>query len=301
MIYPDIKELLALQGKAKHLTLHQRLNLAVSTTGERSSPLHGRGLEFEEVRDYVAGDDVRNIDWRVTARTGKPHLKLYKQDQQRDVVLIIDCNSAMRMGSTSTFKSVQAARLAALLGFAALHQHDRCGIVLFGDGKHAINVISPKPNKSPLWQGFNILAKPPEQFHTISVAEALLATTARIQAGSQLIIISDFLSLDKEALTPLQHMRRHADVLAIAIEDPLDHTLPDFGPIACHHHEDSYHLYSNMSQGRRRYQQEWQDTRDHLTAFQRAGLWRTMHVKTADEPFLALSHALSRRSHKAYG
>src|SRR6202789_3352703 len=102
-------------------------------SGDYTSPCRGQGLAFHEVREYHFGDDIRSIDWRVTARTDKPHVKVFTEERERTVILCVDANAAMRFGTRGTFKSVQAARAAALLGSQARCSNDRVGCLVFGD------------------------------------------------------------------------------------------------------------------------------------------------------------------------
>ena len=112
-------------------------------SGDYASPFRGQGLAFHEVREYRFGDDIRSIDWRVTARTDKPHVKVFTEERERTVILCIDANAAMRFGTRGTFKSVQAARAAALLGWQANGSNDRVGCIVFGDVPGGMQFFAP--------------------------------------------------------------------------------------------------------------------------------------------------------------
>src|SRR5271156_6307745 len=133
MLYPDFNELMQLGQKASRLQIVSGRRSMAAGSGDYASPFRGQGLSFHEVREYRFGDDIRSIDWRVTARTDKPYVKVFTEERERTVILCVDTNAAMRFGTRGTFKSVQAARAAALLGSQASSSNDRVGCLLFGD------------------------------------------------------------------------------------------------------------------------------------------------------------------------
>src|SRR5579862_7094005 len=113
MLYPDFNDLISYKERKLGKLQLARRKVSATATGNHHSPFRGQGLEFDAVREYVPGDDIRNIDWRVTARTGSPHLKVFQEERERHIVLCVDMNATMRFGTRNTFKSVQAARVAA--------------------------------------------------------------------------------------------------------------------------------------------------------------------------------------------
>ena len=130
MIVPNLEELLALRGAAHGLSLRGRKAARAALLGEHSSALRGRGLEFQEVRPYVAGDDPRNIDWRVTARRGRPHTKLFREEREQSVWLLVDLQPGLFFGTRQQLKSALAVRAAALLAWVAALGGDRVGSVI---------------------------------------------------------------------------------------------------------------------------------------------------------------------------
>src|SRR5579872_36603 len=126
MLFPTLKELIKLKNVAANTgAMHGNSN--TRTQGDYTSIFHGLGVEFETVRPYVIGDDVRYIDWRVTARIGKPQVKTFRAECDRNVLVLVDANAYMRFGTRGTFKSVQAAKAAALLSWKSLQLQDRVG------------------------------------------------------------------------------------------------------------------------------------------------------------------------------
>ncbi len=130
------EELIRLRSQASLPGLAPQRRVMTTQTGPYASPFKGRGIDFAEVRAYLPGDDIRNIDWRVTARTGQPHTKLFREERERPVLLLVDLGASMRFGTRVAFKSVLAARAAALLGWAAVGHGDRVGGVVFAGQEH---------------------------------------------------------------------------------------------------------------------------------------------------------------------
>src|ERR1700744_1672482 len=159
MLDPDFNELIQLGQKASRLRIVSTRQSMAASFGDYSSPFRGQGLEFHEVREYRFGDDIRNIDWRVTARTDKPYVKVFTEERERTVILCIDANAAMRFGTRGTFKSVQAARAASLLGWQANVAKDRVGCVVFGDVPGGIKYFTPTRSRQALWQTLKLLSR----------------------------------------------------------------------------------------------------------------------------------------------
>lgn len=198
-------------------------------TGNHLSKLRGRGMDFDEVRNYQPGDEVRHMEWRVTARTGTPHVKLYQEERERPAILCVDFNPTMFFGTRIAFKSVIAARLAALLAWAAVEQGDRIGGLLFADAAHS--EFTPKardtgvlPLLAALSQYTHKSVKPfakPETGER-SMSEALLRLRRVTRPGSFITLISDFYHLDENSERHLRRLRAHNDILAYQICDPLE-------------------------------------------------------------------------------
>ncbi|MCA9470957.1 MAG: DUF58 domain-containing protein [Nitrospirales bacterium] len=204
--------------------------------GERS-PFKGRGVDFEEVRRYQAGDDVRHMDWRVTARSGMPHLKIFREERERPVFVVVDYTSSMLFGTRVAFKSVIAARTASLLAWASQHRGDRVGAVVFSDHGHAI--VRPRGGQSGVLQVLHALSRHHQQIdmHTpmndgtgrsaFSTALERVKRTAR--PGSLIFILSDFRALDDQAIPYVTQLSGHHDVVGVMVSDPLEQEPPSPG------------------------------------------------------------------------
>jgi uncharacterized protein (DUF58 family) len=190
--------------------------------GLHHSKLRGRGVDFDQVRVYQAGDDVRSIDWRVTARTQEPHTKLFHEERERPIFIMVEQSRRLFFGSGQMFKSVLAAQAAALIGWAALGHNDRIGGLVFGDGEHYEQLL-------------NRLVRVNQSLHTEAEpqADALVMALRRarevLRPGSLAIVICDERALVDAAEQQLSLLSRHCDLLLLPLSDPLDHALPAAG------------------------------------------------------------------------
>jgi len=196
--------------------------------GEYHSVFKGRGMEFAEVRQYQPGDEVRTIDWNVTARTGEPYVKRFTEEREMTVMLLVDASGSTRFGSVRQFKQELAAEIAALLAFSAITNNDKVGLVIFTDqielalpprkgNRHVLRVIREILNHVPRGRGTDI---PLALDHLEKV----------VRRKSVTFLLSDFLAA--ELRRPLRIARRRHDLVAVVLEDPREQTLPDLGLVA---------------------------------------------------------------------
>jgi uncharacterized protein (DUF58 family) len=235
--YTSLEALLGLRFASRNLSL-QRRNRALSLlTGPNKSNFRGRGIDFEEVRRYQAGDDIRSIDWRVTARTGDAHTKLFREERERPVLLVTDQRNGMYFGSRYCFKSVLAAHVTALLGWSALDHGDRVGGLIFNDACH--RDIRPRRSRRTLLHllselvGFNAALPLKPHPHYMPFAD-MLANLRRIaRPGSSVFLVSDFAgATEPGAIEHLHQLARHTQLTAVHCEDPLEADLPRDGRYA---------------------------------------------------------------------
>lgn len=262
MLYPEIHELISFKDfKGLKLSETNR-KVTSSTPGEHHSPFRGQGLEFDSVREYVIGDDIRNIDWRVTARTGKPHVKLFREERERQVILCVDMNETMRFGTKCTFKSVQAARAAALLAWRALSERNPVGSCLFGDIPEGMQFFAPKRTKKSLLEMFKLLAAPPISRADITLEQVLPHLVKGAHTGALIYIISDFLEVSPKALPLLSLLNKRCDVVFISINDPADKALFAAGTLEfCSENGEKIFANTNSLTGREAYQERWHRSR----------------------------------------
>ncbi|HIL94286.1 MAG TPA: DUF58 domain-containing protein, partial [Pseudomonadales bacterium] len=201
----------------------------------------GRGIDFAEVRAYEPGDDVRTIDWRVTARTQVPHTKLFQEEKERPVLILADQSQSMFFGSRIAFKSVIAAQLAALIAWISLDNGDRVGGIVFSESRH--REVRPRRSKHAV---LRLLHEINDFNHALSkearsedgndesqqaltseyLSDALVNVRRVAKHGSTIFLISDFQNLNVSALLHFRQLSQHNDIIGIHISDPLEHDLP---------------------------------------------------------------------------
>jgi uncharacterized protein (DUF58 family) len=194
-------------------------------TGEYRSVFKGQGMEFAEVREYQAGDEVRSIDWNVTARMGRPFVKRYIEERELTVMLAVDLSGSERFGTRGRFKSELASELAAVLAMSAIRNNDRVGAVLFTD--RIEHVVPPrKGRRHALRLMRDLLVFEPVGTRT-DLPAALEFTGKMIAHKSIIFVVSDFQA--EEIEHPLKLLAQRHDVIAVTVDDPSEQTLPDIG------------------------------------------------------------------------
>src|SRR5579871_425719 len=198
MKLPTLETLLALRGPARQLTLHGSTRVGGLLQGAHRSVHRGRGLEFQEVRLYTAGDDVRSIDWRVSARRGRPHTKLFHEERERTVWLLVDLNPTLLFGSRHSFKSAVAVQAAALLAWTASKDSDRVGAVIVGT--EDVVALAPRSREAgvlPLLDRLvELQPRTPGVAPKASFKEGLRILTTLARPRSLVFALSDFATED---------------------------------------------------------------------------------------------------------
>ena len=266
-LHPRIDDLLELRHQAHTLGLASHHLVNSHFTGLYASVFRGAGLNFEEVREYRHGDDIRNMDWKVTARTNAPHLKVFREERERNVVFCVDTGPHMSFGTRGTFKSIQAARAAALLGWAANRQHDLVGGLLFGDMATGPQYFRPSRGRRALWQLLHALTEPGAK--TPAGIDCLTAALQRADrgagSGALIFVIADF----NRDIVPLERTlgsltQRHRVVL-IPIDDPADWDIPDMGPtLFTGAGDELLEVDTSDPKAQQVYREAWQQRRDML-------------------------------------
>ncbi|WP_456295515.1 DUF58 domain-containing protein [Vibrio sp. AK197] len=231
-IHVSYSQLVRLQAYAGQFSFLPSLKAKNAFSGRHQSTLRGRGLNFEELRHYQLGDDIRNLDWKVTMRTGKPHVRSYTEEKDRNIILCVDQRSNMFFSSVEVMKSVVAAETAALCAWQVLKEGDRIGMLLMSDE----HLTSFKPTRSQ-HQLLNWL----QQLTTINQALSVSSQSQPQQSlpqmvqrlarmhlrSSTIVILSDWLDASEDTFTHLKHLQQHNDVLSVMITDPLEARLPE--------------------------------------------------------------------------
>lgn len=266
----SLQQLLIQRHAAKIVEYVPYTRSIAGISGLHMSKMRGRGIDFEEFRPYQQGDDIRTIDWRVTARTGKPFTKVFREERERPVIIAVDQSSSMFFGSQVAFKSVIAAQAAAIFCWMAIDNGDRVGGLVFSD--HDDSLVRPKRSRRSALHLLNQihrfntdLANPAsrlssegEEEQSLGGLSKALADIRRItKPGSTLYIISDFTSLDEVAMQYLSQLSQHNNVVCCFVYDALEENLPVPGYYSITDGKSKGTLNSYSTSARRAYQENF--------------------------------------------
>ena len=288
-IRPSITDLVARRIQARHLGSRAG-RVRAQLMGQHRSRLRGRGMDFREVRDYQPGDDIRCIDWRVTARTGRAHTKLFNEERERPVILLIDQRPAMHFATRGVFKAVLAARAATLLGWRASAHGDRVGALVFHQRHH--RELRPTGGERGVLRLINALTRPPPgeqpvQAQDLASQAGRLARIAR--PGSLVFAFSDFDGWNDHVARLLAPLARHSELVLGLVYDPLE-ARPPAGPYPL---SDGERLAWLEPQRAERIQQQFRQHRQILGTFCHQHGAHLLELATDHDPVHALRMQLA--------
>ncbi|MEP0712502.1 MAG: DUF58 domain-containing protein, partial [Algoriphagus sp.] len=231
-IFTSLKELLGMERHVQFFSLIARKQKVKSILGGRhESKLRGRGLDFEETRHYVQGDDIRNIDWKVTARTRETHTRVFTEEKEKPAMIVVDQTNSMFFGSKSRTKSVVAAELAAIAAFRVLKQGDRVGGIVFSDD--GIDIIQPKRDRRNILRFLekvvnrnHDLAKPHSTDYQDTLKEVSKKVRNIVTHDYLVVLISDFHRYSPDVTRFISQIAQHNDVVLVKVFDPLERDIP---------------------------------------------------------------------------
>ena len=294
--------LIRLSGPARAIALDV-LRVNSLQTGAYVSHFRGRGMEFDESRPYQPGDDPRSIDWRVTARSTTAYTKLFREERERPVLVVVDLRTTMHFATQGCFKSVNASRAAALLAWSAHHRGDRLGGIIFGDTTH--RELKPRLGRRAALRFVHELAGHPDWARQAGTSAAgseplrqAMSSLRRVaRPGSLVVVISDFIDFNRAAQSYLSSVARHNEVLAVFLNDPLERELPPPGRYRVVAEDDELAIDTYANAARRDYRHAFGERARELEEFcQRYGV-HLMPMSTDDDPVSTLQTALGRRTH----
>ncbi len=233
MLYPNFSELIKLQAASTGNILKNKYNQNSLTAGDYNSLFRGQGMEFDSVRPYIVGDDIRYIDWRVTARTHKPHIKTFQAECDRKIMLIVDSNSYMRFGTRGTFKSIQAARAVALLAGMGFKNRDRVGGLVFGDIAEGVKFFPPTRQRAAAWSLFKLLCEPNVISKQLITLEFALRQLKHISPGTLIFLITDLEAIIATNVQLFAEIKAKGDLILLPIVDPIDSNFPELSNVVC--------------------------------------------------------------------
>ena len=282
-----LKKVRKIEIKTKELSKHL-------FSGEYSSTFKGRGMSFSEVRDYQYGDDIRNIDWNVTARSGDPHVKVFEEERELTVMFVVDMSKSSFFGTVNQFKSEINTEICATLGFSALTNHDKVGAILFTDKVE--KYIPPKKGRNHILRIIReLIYFEPERTGT-DIEEALKYLNNVIKKRSIAFVLSDFMTEGYDAVLKIAS-RKH-DIIGVRVYDDLEASLPNVGLLKVIDSESGEERLVDTSSNkvREKYSSYFQNKSSYfLNSFQRAGA-SILTINTKEDYVKHLMHFFKRRS-----
>lgn len=231
--YTSLQQLASYQLLARSLTMSRNNRALANLAGPFKSLIRGRGMEFEDVRLYQAGDDVRTIDWRVTARTGDTYTKQFREEREKPVFIVVDQRQSLFFGSQQAMKSVLACDLAAYIAWASLFKGDKVGGIVFNNQQQKITpALSQRKNVLRFLQNcveLNQQLSKQSSENSLTFITILQELKRQARPGSQLFLISDFYDLEQDSNPYLYELARHCDINVLAVFDPIEQQLPQKG------------------------------------------------------------------------
>lgn len=255
--FTSLSELIELRHRVSELPLFSTPQGRSRLLGLHHARLRGRGVDFDQVRLYQPGDDARHIDWRVTARTREPHTKIFREERERPIYLIVEQSQRLFFGTQRQFKSVLAAQAAALIGWAALDHSDRIGGLVFGDNRY--QEVRPRRSQHSLLQLLERIARTNQGLTATgeptpdSLGLALRRAREVLRPGSLAVVLCDERALTDQVEQQLWLLGRHIDLLLLPLSDPLDHALPAAGLL----HFTQHRAYLSLNTHERRLRQDF--------------------------------------------
>ena len=295
-------ELFELQHAARGFSLKAG-KIASARGGSHLSSFRGRGMEYEESRRYQPGDDIRSIDWRVTARSGTTHTKLYRDERERPVLIWLDYRAAMFFATVGSFKSVHAARSAALLAWVAQQNGDRVGGLIFNDEMH--HEYKPRRGRQSMLALLQSAGNPSQwqlpgstQTDSVSLEQALLRLQRLAKPGSLLFLVSDFRGIANHPNDPcrqlLLRLADHCELLLHQIYDPLEQALPGRGRYPATDGNRQFLLQLSADQ-QRHYREEFDQRQAALLGIAARSNVTLISQTSSDDPVQTLRQALPTR------
>jgi len=288
----SLERLIALKaaGETIRLTAPRVRAFAV---GGHLSPFKGRGVEFDESRPYQPGDDLRTIDWRVTARTGKPYTKVFREERNRPVIVSLDLRRSMLFATRRAYKAVIAAELAALVAWSAIDNGDQLGGLVFSDDEH--HELRPRLGRRAALRLMQLIAAsscwqaPGARAGDIDTDHALMRLTRVARPGSMLFLVSDFVDLSDDAERHIRALASHGDLFLVHVYDPVEAELPPPGRYRIRMDGRSFAIETSDQRVRLKHRERFARKREQIHALTRVPGVALIECATSDDPHEVLS------------
>ncbi|MGF1694490.1 DUF58 domain-containing protein [Vibrio lamellibrachiae] len=297
-IYTSLKALQKLKYRTQGINLQANQPINSVLNGSHASKLRGRGLNFEEMRQYHKGDDIRTMDWRATIRTGRPHVRVYNEEKERNVYLLVDQRQSMFFGSQYKLKSVIAAEVASLIAWGAIASSDKVGAIVFND--HQVKVLKPKCSELQIIQ---ILKEITAQNNALSAGgigscfeasiNQVFESLARLAGHDSLVIlISDGRGWNDKTTEYIKGLRQHNEFMFCQVLDPLEREIPNISHTVIS--DGQWQLEVNLQELATKYQHKVEERLGYLNSVAKKYRLPVLSVDTLSQPERQLRTLLGR-------
>lgn len=289
-----LSELVALRARVAKAAL-PRLESRAMRSGQQHSRLYGRGMDYAESRAYQPGDDIRRLDWRLTARSGRLHTKLFQEEREGRLLILLDTHDSMRFGTRVRFKSVQAARAAALAAWYAVRAGERVGLMTFGNSQH---LVRPQAGTRGALAVCGAIAEWDAQIMPAKsepLSDALLRAVRLMHGANRVLLVSDGLSCDEQARTHLLDLSQKAGVCMLVVADALELALPPAGCYPLEHDGERREVMLLGDRQRREFQRHLGAGQAKLNELAQGLGMRHATIDTAVDPLDAVMTLLAPR------
>ena len=288
-VYADLDELMRLRFKASGFSFLPRQPVHSVLSGGHASRLRGRGLNFEELRGYLPGDDTRHIDWKVTARTREPYVRVFTEEKDRTVWLLVDQRLSMFFGSRGRMKSVVAAEAAAIAAWRVLSQRDRVGAVVFDDTD--LRIFPPHRSERRVTE---ILEHVVARNHALEARSATPPAPGMLNQSLRQVrelarhdclvcLIGDATGIDDETRRHVTRLTEHNDVLSVFVYDPLEEAMPEAGRLVFSDGGAQLEFDTDRRRAREAYRDDFRQRIDRMTLTSRKHAIPLLRISTAGD------------------
>jgi uncharacterized protein (DUF58 family) len=292
-------DLIGLKGAGEAIKLTTP-RIRAFATGGHLSPFKGRGVEFDESRPYQPGDDLRTIDWRVTARTGKPYTKVFREERNRPVIVWLDLRRSMLFATRGAYKAVVAAETAGLIAWSAVGNGDQLGGLVFSEDEH--HELRPRLGRKAALRLLQLVAGSPVWTRGADAAptgagdpdRALLRLTRVARPGSMMFLLSDFRELGPDTDRHIKQLARHGDLFLVHLYDPVEAELPPPGRYRIQMGGRSFAIDTSDERVRALHHERFRERLDYLRALGRLPGVALIECATSDDPYTVLSRRFGR-------
>lgn len=303
-----LEELLECKRYADNLELPAQQRVKTHLLGGFISHFKGRGMDFDEARLYQMGDDIRSIDWRVTARTGEAHTKIYREERERPVFVLLDQSPGMMFGSRQQFKAVQAAKLASTIMWKSLADGNRFGALIFDETEHyeykpattrknCLRVLNKIVENHNLQISQLYLSKEYQADERNSLKNTLQRTRKLARPGSLIFIISDFQQFDDECENHLLRLSQHNEISLLQITDPLEKDLPPSGQYTITNGKQRVAFNTQSRSFRQRFHKQFERRADYLNdlSLKHRLRWHMISTEQSLGQLMAMNQSTQKR------